>query len=118
MNGQLARDIGFLGNTAAAQEILNGTYNAPPNTNPYVVEFLNHLSYDLRAHEESPQEILTTSDYIAGWKNKKEFTTAGKSGWTFSHSKTCVLNTTTADFEATMAHIPYVTGYAPTEWRV
>ena len=40
------------------------------------------------------------------------------SGWTFSHSKTCALDQNAADFEATMAHIPYITGYTPKEWLI
>jgi hypothetical protein len=117
MQGRLAQDLGFLGNSPASQEILDGTYNPPVGTNEYVREFLQQLKYDPNAKDDSPMEILTTEDYIDGWKKKKEQTSAGKSGWTFSHSKTCALNTETANFEATMAHIPYVTGYAPKEWR-
>ena len=118
MMGQLAEDLGFLGNTTAADDILEGRYRPPPGTNQYTAEFLHHLQYDDKARENPPLEIITTEDYTSGWKKKKERTSAGKSGWTFSHSKTCALNKATADFEATMAHIPYVTGYAPKEWKV
>ena len=118
MQGQLAQDVGYLGNTAAAQAILDGTYNPPPGTNPYTTEFINELQYDRNALNNPPLETLPTDDYIHGWKKKKEFTSAGKSGWTFSHSKTCALTKSTADFEATMSHIPYVTGYTPLEWQI
>jgi hypothetical protein len=118
MNGQLAEDLGFLGNTPSADAILEGRYQPPPGTSQFTAEFLHHLQYDVNAKVAPPLEIVTTSDYTSGWKNKKEQISAGKSGWTFSHSKTCALNKTTADFEATMAHIPYVTGYAPKEWKV
>jgi hypothetical protein len=118
MRGQLAKDLGLTGNTTSGQEILEGTYTAPPGTNMYVQEFLRHLKYDAHAQDNPPKEVITTAEYIQGWRKKKEFTTAGKSGWTFSHSKTCALNKDTANFEATMAHIPYVTGYTPKEWQV
>ena len=118
MQGQLVRDVGYLGNTEAAQAILDGTYMPPPGTNRYTTEFINELKYDPNAHNNPPLETLPTEDYIQGWKKKKEFTTSGKSGWTFSHSKTCALNKATANFEATMAHIPYVTGYTPLDWQI
>lgn len=117
MQGQLVQDLGYLGNTPSSQEILDGLYQPPPDIGPYTREFLNHLRYDTKAKINPPLEIMTTTEYIQGWKKKKENTSAGKSGWTFSHSKTCALDKRTADFEATMAHIPYVTGYAPTEWK-
>ena len=118
MTGQLARDLGYLGNTDSAQNILDGTYIPPQGTNRYTEEFLQQLKYDPKAFNEPPTATLPTRDYVSGWKKKKEFTSAGKSGWTFSHSKTCALDQHSADFEATMAHIPYITGYTPNEWQV
>jgi hypothetical protein len=118
MTGQLVQDIGYLGNTGAAQQILDGTYATPPGTNRYTEEYIQQLRYDPRAHNDPPIATLPTSEYVQGWKKKKEFTSAGKSGWTFSHSKTCALHKESADFEAAMAHIPYITGYTPKEWQV
>ena len=118
MTGQIVKDIGYLGNTESAQQILDGTYISPPGTNQHTNEYLHQLKYDINAHNEPPIAILPTKDYISGWKKKKEFTSAGKSGWTFSHSKTCALQQQSADFEAAMAHIPYITGYTPIEWQV
>ena len=118
MMGQLADDLGYLGNTASAQQILEGTYIPPPGTNQYTIEYLSQLKYDLNAHKDPPIATLPTKEYMEGWKKKKEFTSAGKTGWTFSHSKTCALTQNAADFEATMAHIPYISGYTPKEWQV
>jgi hypothetical protein len=118
MQGQLAEDIGYLGDTNAAQQILDGVYETPQGTNQYTREFIQQLQYDQNATNNAPMATLPTTDYVNGWKKKKEFTSAGKTGWTFSHSKTCALNQNAADFEATMAHIPYITGYAPNEWKV
>ena len=118
MRGQLQEDLGYLGNTASSQAILDGTYIPPEGTNPYITEFLQQLQYDPNAHNKPPIATLPTEAYTQGWKRKKEFTSAGKSEWTFSHSKTCALDQNASDFEATMAHIPYITGYTPLEWQV
>ena len=82
------------------------------------IEFLNQLKYHPKARIGPPVATLPTKAYVDGWKKKKERTSAGKTGWTFSHSKTCALHQSTADFEAAMAHLPYITGYAPKEWQV
>ena len=118
MQGQLAKDLGYLGDTDSAQQILEGNYTPPDGTSQYTTEYINQLQYDPEAHNEPPIATLPTDEYIKGWKRKKEFTSAGKTGWTFSHSKTCALHQHTADFEAAMAHVPYITGYTPKEWRV
>ena len=118
MQGQLAKDLGYLGDTAASQQILEGNYIPPVGTSQYTTEYIQQLKYDPKAHSNPPIPTLPTEDYIQGWKKKKEFTSAGKTGWTFSHSKTCALNQHTADFEAAVAHVPYITGYTPKEWQV
>ena len=64
MNGQLLEDIGYLGNTEAAQAILDGTYISPPGTNPYAIEFIKQLKYDPKAHDNAPIATMPTDDYI------------------------------------------------------
>ena len=85
MQGQLATDLGFIGNTAAGQQLLEGRYIPPPGTSQYTTELLDQLQYHPSALVDPPEAILHTKDYIDGWIKKKEFTSAGKSGWTFSH---------------------------------
>ena len=39
------------------------------------------------------------------------------SGVYFGHMKACTLSPILADFEATMSHIPFCTGYTPNEQK-
>jgi hypothetical protein len=47
----------------------------------------------------------------------KERTTTGSAFLHFGHFKAGVRDPVIADFEATMAHIPYATGYSPQQWQ-
>lgn len=47
----------------------------------------------------------------------KEKTSAGISGLHFGHLKACASSALLSDFEATLAHIPYSTGYSPQGWK-
>ena len=47
----------------------------------------------------------------------KERTTTGSAFLHFGHFKAGVRDPVIADFEATMAHIPYATGYSPQRWQ-
>jgi hypothetical protein len=43
MTAPLLQDIGYLANTPQAQQILDGTYQPPPSTDPFAVKFLEEL---------------------------------------------------------------------------
>ena len=47
---------------------------------------------------------------------EKERISAGISGIHFGQMKACAQSQELADFEATMNHIPYATGYSPHQW--
>ena len=47
----------------------------------------------------------------------KEKTSAGISGLHFGHMKTCAMDKTLTDFEATLCLIPFTTSYFPDKWR-
>jgi hypothetical protein len=60
--------------------------------------------------------MISTEQYIQGWKHAKEQTTTGSAILHFGHFKAGARDPLIADFEATMAHIPYATGYSPKRW--
>jgi hypothetical protein len=47
----------------------------------------------------------------------KEATSAGISGLHFGHLKTCTMNKFTSQFEASLSHIPFTSGYVPNNWK-
>ena len=61
---------------------------------------------------------MTTSSFIQGWKKMKETTSAASlSGIHFGHLKAATMDPSLAEFEAAIAHVPYATGYQPTQWK-
>ena len=47
----------------------------------------------------------------------KEVTSSGSSVVHFGHMKACSLSLPLSNFEATVSHVPYCTGYSPEEWK-
>ena len=48
----------------------------------------------------------------------KEKTSSGSSGLHFGHLKTCTYSSFLSEFESSISHVPYVTGYSPQEWQM
>ena len=116
MSGQLADEIGYTGTSAACQRVLEGTYDPPEGTDEYTTDLLLHLRKPPNI-SNPPSAYLTTQEFQEGWKKMKETTSAGISGITFAHMKAAAQHDHLAAFEATMAHIPYSTGYSPQDWK-
>jgi hypothetical protein len=50
-------------------------------------------------------------------KKMKGYTSSGISGLHFGHLKSCAMNDFTANFESSLSHLPYLTGYSPNDWN-
>ena len=48
---------------------------------------------------------------------KEKTTSASKTGLHFGHLKACAQNSLLTEFESSIAHIPYVSGYTPQQWK-
>jgi hypothetical protein len=60
---------------------------------------------------------FTTEEWKSGWCKIKECTATGLYFWHFRHFKAGCTNDTIANFEATMANIPLLSGYSPPHWK-
>ena len=73
--------FGYTGDTPAADQVLAGTFQAPPDMDPALQTFLQHC----KAHP-APEGLtpcpnhVTTEDNRLAWKKAKEHTQAGLSG--------------------------------------
>jgi hypothetical protein len=45
-----------------------------------------------------------------------EYTSFGISGIHFGHMKSCAFNDFISNFESSISHIPFNTGYSPEDW--
>jgi hypothetical protein len=117
MQGQLAKELGFDALTASGTAILKGRYTVPPSTPVHTRELLQHLQQH-HSLQSPPQAHITPSMFQEGWKQMKEQTSAGISGIHFGRFKSCALDTFLTEFESSVSHIPFATGYSPTQWQV
>ena len=117
MTYPLCDALGYTGLTKTAEDILQGSYVYPAGLGQYQRELLQEFQRKENLTSPPPESIMTTQDFIQGWKKMKEPTSSGKSGLHFGHLKACTFSPLLSNFEATLAHIPYTTGYVPNAWK-
>ena len=116
MFGRLGQELGYLGNSSTYNSILNGTYNPPEDTNQYTKDLLE-ASARLTQIVQPPKAIISTEAFTTRQKCIKEKTSTGISGIHFGYMKAYLNNRDLENFEATISHILYCTGYSPKEWK-
>ena len=117
MKSPLVEEFGYLGIGENARAVLAGTYDPPQGTNKFAAMLLEQLKIPDSIRADPLPACIETSQFIQGWKHTKERTTTGSEFLHFGHFKAGVRDSVIADFEATMAHIPYATGYSPQRWQ-
>ena len=111
LQGQLAQDIGLLGDGPKVEEILKGQYKIPPGTPPVVQRWLDTLKCDPSQHKWSQ---ATLQDYKTGWNKVKERTSSG--ALHFGHFKAGVNTYTIGRVHYLMSMIPMQYGFSPQRW--
>jgi hypothetical protein len=114
----LISDLGYLGDTTAAEEILAGTYKIPSGIDQYTVKLINELRTP-EVIRNSPLVVgyVSTKDHVYGWKRHKEGVLADPDGLSFSHFKAGVQDDLISQFDATICSLPYQYGFSPTKWQ-
>ena len=107
MTSPLVDNLGYTGNYAHYQAILNGTYQPPDKTDPYTKEYLHYLKAPIIKCYQ-PTATVTTESYQQLWTRAKERTSSGLTKIHFEHMKACSHDEKLSKFEATMSHIPYM----------
>jgi hypothetical protein len=118
MVSPLLEDFGYLARGPATAAVLDGTYTPPPGTDPYAIKLLRELRMSPAVVASPPMKVIfSVQDHIKGWRKAREFTASGPTGVTFSHFIAGTFDSTIASFDATMANIPYTTGYSSLRWQ-
>jgi hypothetical protein len=118
MTSPLLDDFGYLAQGAATSAVLDGTYIPPPGTDIYAAKLLKELQVSPAVRQAPPMNIVFDTDQFSkGWRKAREFTATGPSGLTFSHFIAATYDPQLASFDATMANIPYATGYSSRRWQ-
>ena len=118
MRSPLVNSFGYLGIRMDVEAVLHGTYQPPPGTDPYAVMLLEQLQIpdQLCSSPQVPAHI-TTEEFIQGWRKAKECTSTSSPLLHFGYFKVGIQDLVIAEFEATIAHIPYASCYSSKWWQ-
>ena len=109
--------LGRVGETDFAQSILDGNFEAPPDTDQYVIELFKELKRDDKITGTTMEPIITSDMFVQGWRKMQERTSAGISGLHFGHLKTVTYSKYLTQIESSLSHIPFRSGMSPVKWR-
>jgi hypothetical protein len=117
MQPPLQTDFGYLGNQTAIDQVLDGTYQCPPDTPPYLVKFIHELQRPQTPALNKATGHATTAEHIKGWKRMKKHTAASTFfGPSFSKFIAGTCHEPVAKADAAIVSIPAAAGYCPIRW--
>jgi hypothetical protein len=118
MTQPLLQDFGCMGIGPNANAVMQGVYDILEDVDSYMSKFIQHLAMAPAIQQASPIRIyFTTEEWKQGWRKAKECTSLGFDFLHFGHFKAGCTNDIIANFKATMANTPILSGYAPQRWR-
>jgi hypothetical protein len=86
--GQLFDNLGFMGDTECSKQILEGTYEYPPNTNVWTKKILQEAHYTFSHMSRAKiATTISTVDFQQYWIKVDERTSSSFSGVIFLHYK-------------------------------
>ena len=110
--------VGWLGLGPGADHILAGTYEAPHDLDAQAQQFIPYLHTPPSILNAPPTStVITTEEWIQAWQHTKERTASVPSPLSYATFKAGIQSPTISDFEATMANIPWATGFSPERWQ-
>jgi hypothetical protein len=98
-----------MGDTECSQQILEGTYENPPDTNIWTKKILHEAHHTFsRMSGAKIATTISTTDFQQYWKRVDERTSSSFSGVTFSHYKAVA-----SHLMLLSMHAAYLTACAP-----
>lgn len=118
MTEPLISDLGFLANTDAARQILEGSYERPDGMSTQTAEFIQslRLAEPLTEDDMIPASV-SKEDFQLYWKSVKERTSSSMSGLHFGHWKAAARSDELSEIHAVFTEIAVSTGYSPSRWQ-
>jgi hypothetical protein len=107
--------VGYAAEKPAANEILDGTFEIPPATDPYLVaRLLNALRMpDSVRQAGTIPTTITIADHIRGWRQQKERTGSVRTDLRFSDHIAATFHKGMAEIDRLLRQIPYSVGFSP-----
>ena len=112
----LVSELGMLGNTQAAKEILAGTYVIPDGVDGDTRDFIMALM-KTAAETQQSSRLITVDDYIDYWSHVLEKTSSSYSGFHFGHYKAAAGSRFLANIHALFTQIIFSSGESLQRWQ-
>jgi len=112
----LLQDVGFLGCRTAAQEILAGTYQCPPDTDEYTKLFIEALHWPTLC-PDIISLILNTENFCNHWRKARESTSSSFSGLHFGHYKAAASTPTIAHLHTRFTQLVFMSGMSLSRYQ-
>jgi hypothetical protein len=116
MHPEFIARVGYHAELPGADEILDGTFQPHPDTDPYAAQFIQQLKMNDKVRGHQLSKAISTSSYRESWRKMKPNTSSSPFSPTFVDYIAGSRDDEIADFDVTMANIPYASGYTPTAW--
>ena len=116
MTEPLLSHLGYLADTAEAQQILDGTYEPPTNLDPYAKKLLDELHMPEIVKKNRIPANISTEEHNQFWKGMDERKGCEPSDLSHAHYKVASKDSLLAQFDASLRQIPYQHGFAPNGW--
>ena len=118
MTEPLMSELGYLADTAASQQTLQGTWQPPPHTDEYAVKLLKQMQIpDSIAHLPPMSPKVKVSQHINSWRKQKETISSAPQGLHFGHYQAAIHHPKIAKFDAKMQSLPLEHGFLPDKWK-
>jgi hypothetical protein len=118
----LAIDCGYKALTPAANQVLLGVYNPPPDTIDTLKKYIEQLAIPLHARHSitTTQESdfsMSLDEHIRFWNGAKEDTSCFPCALLFAMMKKGAKDATVAEVDLLAAQIPLKGGFSPDAWH-
>jgi hypothetical protein len=115
---QLLADVGFTGDGPAVEQILNGTYEFPPDTEPYTKLILTEAcALYCSLGEDGIVDLVKRQDFQDFWLHAREKTESSKFLLHFGHYCAAAHDKVVSQLHATSLNAIHACGVTPARWR-
>ena len=116
MQPDFVQRVGYHAELSGAEEILEGTFTPSPDMDPYAVQFITQLKMPMVVKDQPLSKAISTESYCHSWSRMKPNTSSSPAGPSFVDYIASSRDPKIAEFDTTMANIPYASGYTPHAW--
>lgn len=118
LQGSLLQDFGFNAASVPTQAVLRGDYVPHEDVSHYTRLFIKELKRpDVISALPLITGVASTEEHTKGWKKMRANTGSSPYGPLFCDYIAGTHHSEVADVDASMASIPFMTGFTPTQWR-